>query len=150
MNPNSMQRDANRVPIQSDTALLISKQVAFSGAAGNGAVGSVPLFTVTGDVIATVYATCSEDLAGATATLEVGVSGLTAGLIAQTVATDIDAGEVWKDTAPALIESLPTPSIIANGADIIATVGTANITDGTLTFYCAYRPLSVGATIIPV
>lgn len=138
-----IRRDPNRMPIQGLLPFLEVKTVAFSGAAGNGAVGSVALFTVTGAVALYIVGVCSEDLAGATATLEVGVSGNTAALIAQTTATDIDVGESWVDNAPATVETLATsPKIIGGGQDIIATVATANITDGTIAFYCWYEPMS--------
>jgi len=51
------------------------------------------LFTVTGTVLAVVFGHCTTNLDGATATLEVGVASNTAAIIAQTTATDIDAGE---------------------------------------------------------
>lgn len=140
--------DGNGKVIGNNEAIKVSKSVAFSGAAGNGAVGSVALFTVTGEVLVTLFAVCSEDLAGATATIEAGVSGNTAALLAQTTATDIDNGEVWIDNAPATVEALPSPRILTNGTDIIATVGTANITDGTLKFYALWRPLSDDANLV--
>lgn len=149
LNP-PLQRDANWRTVQSNEAYLVKKSVALTGAAGNGAVGTVALFTVTGDVVLNVFATCSVDLVSAGGgTAEVGISGNTAGLIAQTTATTIDVNEVWLDASPATIEILPNaPQIIANGQDIIMTVGTGNVTAGSLDFYCLYRPLSTGASIV--
>lgn len=125
-----------------------SKRVAFTGAAGLGAIGSVSLFTVTGDVrIENIVAICKEDLAGATATIAVGIAGNTAGLIASTTATDIDNGENWVDSAPATIEASIVGRVIPAGADIIATIATANITDGTIDFYIEFTPLSTDGDI---
>lgn len=104
------------------------------------------LFTVTGIVEVSVIGHCTTLLDGATATLEVGVTGLTAGLIAQTTATDIDLNEFWVDTAPAIAEAWPTPKIIR--LSIIETVGTANITSGGMTYYCLWRPISSDGALV--
>lgn len=140
-------RDANGVPI-TEKGLIASKARAYTGAAGLGAQGAATLFTVTGTLIVSVFAVCSEDLAGATATIEVGIAGNTAGLIAQTTATDIDNNEVWVDTAPATIEAPVADRIIGAGQDIIETIGTADITDGTLTFYALWHPVSSDANLV--
>lgn len=107
------------------------------------------LFTVEGDVIVKLYGVCTTLLAGATATLEVGVTGNTAGLIALTTATDIDENEIWRSTVPALgieaVGNIPT-NIIVNGLDIIETVATADITSGNIYYVCLWRPLTEGAT----
>jgi hypothetical protein len=142
-------RDANGVPI-TWAGLIAKKTIAYTGAASAGAIGATTLFTVTGNVLARVIGVCSEDLAGASAIIEVGVAGNTGGLIAQTTATDIDNGEAWVDATPGLQEQLSaTPRIIAAGADIIETIATANITDGTITYYCLWTPLDVGASVVP-
>lgn len=147
---NSQDRDANYQVIGSNEAFKTVETVAFTGAAGLGAQGTVALFTVTGAVLVSLFGVCSEDLVGATATIEVGIAGNTAALLAQTVATDIDVDEVWVDTAPATVEALPTSKIISNGQDIIATVATAAITDGTIAFYALWRPLSDNANLVAV
>lgn len=137
----AFKRDANFVPIWTK-GITVTKTVAFDGSAGGGAQGTVALFTVTGDVVANVIGVCTEDLVSSGGTLEVGISGNTAALIAQTTASGIDAGEVWVDNAASTVETYPSDKILANGTDIIATVGTADITDGTITFYCNFTPLS--------
>lgn len=121
------------------------KEITLDGGTGSGAIGTVDLFTVTGTVIARVIAICSTDVAGATATLEVGVAGGTADLIAQTLGTDIDSGEIWHDASPDKpieLSSVGAENIIANGADIILTVGTANATGGVLKFFVIWKPVS--------
>lgn len=151
---SSMDRDANRQVITSNEAFRVSKAMTLAGGTVNdpgdfdGTGNPATLFTVTGTVLATVFATCGVALEGATATIEVGISGNTAALIAQTTATDIDANEVWIDNAPATVEALPGAKILTNGTDIIQTVGTANITAGTLTYYCLWRPLTDGANVV--
>ena len=145
--PDAIQRDANRVPIQGNDAFLVTKARTFTGAAGLGAQGVTTLFTVTGDVIVRVFATCSVDLAGTNATIELGIVGNTAAVIAQTVATTIDLGEVWYGTNPPTVGALPSGLILTNGTDIDEKIATADITAGALAYYCLFRPLSAGATI---
>lgn len=105
------------------------------------------LFKVTGDVLVRIFGVCTVDLVSAGGgTLEVGVAGNTAGLIAQTTATAIDAGELWSDASPTLgvdtLASILGPYIVANSNDIIETVGTADITAGQIYYICLWRPLS--------
>ncbi len=124
------------------------KVVAFSGAAGNGAIGTVALFTVTGAVAVCVVARCTEDLVGA-ATLEVGIAGNTAALVAQLAdATTLDTGEVYVDGTPATVEALPGFKVIGNGQDIILTVGSANVTDGTVEFDVLWKKLSSDGNLV--
>ena len=137
------------IPFASNKA---SKTVAFDGGAGSGAVGTVALFTVTDSVFVHVVAICTENLteAGATATVEVGIAGITAGLISQTNAVNIDNGEVWLDNSPAAMEVYSSigGAFIAGGANIILTVGAQNVDDGTLDFYCFWTPLETGSTVV--
>ena len=126
---------------------FFEKTITFTGAAGLGAVGTVAIATVTGRILIThggVF--CSTLLAGATATLELGTANNTAGLIAQTTATEIDADEWWQDATP---EVKISPAIIDQlvSANIIATVGTANITAGVLVFGFYWLPMSSNANV---
>jgi hypothetical protein len=121
------------------------KTIQFTGAANLGQVGNVPLFTITGNILVLrLVPRCTEDLAGATATLALGVTGETARFIAATTATDIDNGEFWFDASPAATgEALPAALVdqpIDN--DIVGTVATADITDGTLEINVFWLPLS--------
>jgi len=136
--PDAIQRDANRVPIQGREPFLVSKEVTYT-ALGDGAVGAKTLFTVTGDNMASVFAKCSVNLTGS-GSISVGISGNTAGFIALTTGTDIDADEWWIDTAPATLEAVPASLLVAG--NIIQTIATDTITAGVITFYCLYRPIS--------
>jgi hypothetical protein len=138
-------RDDNHVPIQDRDGLILSKSVTYV-AATTGATGASTLFTVTGPCIVKVIAVCSVDLASdGAATLEVGIAGSTAGLIAQTAYSGIDAGKFWIDTSSAIIESDFTGKMIA--LDIIQTIATETVKAGTITYYCYYRPMSPTSTI---
>jgi len=138
----------NGTPVQAGWRIA-TKTATFAGGTLNargdidGTGNPATLFTVTGTVMAVVFGHCTTNLDGATGTVEVGVTGNTAAIIAQTTATDIDAGEVWRDTGPALgVELLNDPQVIVGGADIIETCGTANVTAGVITYYCLWLPLS--------
>lgn len=147
--------DGNGRPFDSLEAfnVEICRPTAFLGGTANsrgdngGTSDPYTLFTVTGDVLVKLYGVCTTDLAGATATLEVGVTGNTAGLIAQTTATDIDNTDIWRHNTPAVgvesIGNIPT-NIIVNGLDIIETVGTADITSGNIYYVCLWRPITIG------
>lgn len=130
----------------------VLKSITFNGEAGRGLAGSpVPLFTVTGAVYVFVVGWCTSDLTiGDGATIAVGTANVTTGLIAQTTASTIDTGEIWFDATPAelKVSSSLGGGFIASGADIIATVGTDNITGGTLVFACFWTPLSTDGNIV--
>ena len=154
---SAMRRDANRVPIQDQDGIIVIKSMTFAGGTTNdpgdydGTGNPATLFTVTGDVIIKLFAVCKTNLAGASATLEVGVSGNTAKFIAQSTATDIDANEVWHDATPDSsieLETVASEWVVTNGQDIIQTVGTANITSGQVDYYCFWRPLSEDANVV--
>lgn len=146
----SLDRDANYQIIPSGLPFTARTTRTYTGASGLGAAGTTTLFTVTGAVAVRVIGACTEDLVGA-ATLEVGISGNTAGLIAQLAdATVLDAGESYIDATPATLEAVDFSSgfIISNGQDIIETIGTTNITDGTVLFTCHWRPLSTDGNVV--
>lgn len=133
------------------------KEMTFAGGTTNdpgdqsGTGNPATLFTVTGPVLIEVIGYCTTDLAGASATLEVGVAGNTAGITAQTTATDIDAGEIWHDASPDANFEASTilAQRILNDADIIQTVGTADITSGAITYIAYWYPLSPTANVVP-
>ena len=66
-----------------------------------GAQGTYTIFTVTGDVMVQVFGLCHVTLTSAGApTIELGIAGNTAALIAQTLGMNLDANETWQDNAP--------------------------------------------------
>lgn len=107
------------------------------------------LYTVTGVVAVKLFGVCTVNLAGASATLEVGTALSTAGLIAQTTATDIDANEIWHDATPdASVELLTVATTKIITQNIIETVGTADVTAGNIYYVCLWRPLTPGASVV--
>ena len=132
--------------------MLVRKTAAFTSGAGTGNIGTFALFTVTGAVKFDLIATCSETLVGA-ATLECGVTGTTAGIIAQIAdATDLLTGEIWADATPTLkldtVANSEVNFVIADGADIFLTIGAANLTDGTIDFNLIWWPLNATGSIV--
>lgn len=131
----------------SSTGLYVARtSVTFTGAANLGAVGPVPLFTVTGAVLVQYvigFGTLTLVSAGG-GTLALGVTGSTALFIAATTATSIATGTSWQTTTPnatglAVPAALKDITIVAN---IIGTVATGTITGGTVTIACYWRPIT--------
>lgn len=116
----------------------------------NDGAGTLALFTVTGDVIVKIIATCGTLVASAAAAnVEVGIPADTDGIISTTVATDIDAGEVWHDATPdSGLEALSTMReyIIANGADIGIKLS-GQVDSGVITFHCIWTGLNGGIVV---
>lgn len=141
------------IPTTSVTGWNIAR-ANYNFTADAGAQGALTLFTVSGDVVCSVIGVCNTALTGATATIEVGVSGNTAVLIAQATGTDLIANEIYHDASPTTtVEAVELfggakTFIITNGQDIIFTIGTADLTAGDVDFYCAWRPLSPDAYIV--
>lgn len=138
-------RDANFVPI-TGLGLIASKAITYIGAT-TGAIGATTLFTVTGVVGVRLLAVVSGvDITGA-GLIEAGVAGNTAALLAQTTGTTLDVGEIWTDTGPSTVEALPAIQIL-NGLNVIQTISGATLTAGTLTYYCAWFPISNDGDVV--
>ena len=118
-----------------------------------GAQGAFTIFTVTGDVMLRVFGVCQTLLnSGGAATIELGISGNTAILIAQTTATDLDQYETWQDAGPEanpgdVATAMAKNFAIANGADVILTVATADLTAGEVDFHAYWMPLSSNGNV---
>jgi len=146
----NLDRDASYGVVPGGLPFKAVKSRTYTGTSGLGAQGATTLFTVTGVVAVRVFGACSVDLVGA-GTLEVGIAGNTAGILAQIAdATTLDAGESYVDGTPATLEAIDFSSgiIIAAGQDIIETIGTADITAGALEYYCMWRPYSSNGSVV--
>jgi hypothetical protein len=108
------------------------------------------LFTVTGVVeviILGIIKTAVDSSGGLT--LEVGIAGNTAALIAQAGKAALLVNTVWVDATPGNPQALPASQVLANGADIIQTTGTANADlTGEIDYICLWKPLSAGANLV--
>lgn len=140
----AFQRDENFVPIQG-LGITATKAITYA-AATTGAVGATTLFTVTGTVALTVFAVASgTDLTGS-GTLEVGIAGNTASIIAQTAATAIDVGEFWYDGTPVAPGVMPAQRMVTS--NVIQTIASNTVTAGTLTYYCLWFPISTNGNVV--
>jgi hypothetical protein len=115
------------------------------------------LFTVTGVVeIDKIFAVVSETVvegAGADNTVSVGTSDDVDLMIGVTDGDALVANDIWANVAGtstvkhALVAN--AESFIVSSTDIdINVLGTNSITDGTLVFYCTWKPISAGATVV--
>jgi hypothetical protein len=158
----------NFVPNSSNNVLSwrVSKKVAsaYTGGTANshgdhdGTGDPYTLFKVDGDVvISDFFGICNVSVVSDsnTGTLEVGVTGNTAKLIAQTTAGSgtIAAGDVIVDAGSEAGVDVNANSgakhYIANGADIIETLATNNFTAGQIDWYCIWAPVEAGASVMP-
>lgn len=118
-----------------------------------GAQAAYTIFTVTGDVAVQVVGLCQVLMnSGGAATIELGIAGNTAALIAQTTATDLDQYETWQDATPeanpGAVDFTSRTFIVANGSDIIFTVGAADLTAGDVDFLCRWFPISTNGSVV--
>ena len=132
---------------QFGTGTLVSKQITLSLAA-------VPvteaLFTVTGEVEVIIIGYIDVAVtSGGALTLEVGIAGATAGLIAQTAVGALLIDLLWIDATPAVLVAKPSTKIIANGLDIAHVIAAVAATAGQITYYCWWRPLSPDGLVVP-
>lgn len=129
-------------PFTARVPKLFRKTITFDGEAGSGATGTVAIATVTGAVdIDRMCVRCTTSLTSSGGTLALGTSDNTGGLVEQTTASEIDAGDFWQDSTP---EAGVSPTITAQVVDgnLILTVGTADVTAGVLEFLIYWLPMS--------
>jgi len=148
-------KDANgNVIISTDFGLKTEKVMTFAGATTNdpgdydGTGNPATLFTVSGTVLMRILAICEDSLVGNSATIEVGTTLSTPGLIAQTTGTNIDVNEIWHDATPD--SSIEATTVLVQkivSDDVIQTVATANITAGTIRYTAIWFPLTEGASV---
>jgi len=136
---------------------VASKAVTYAGGTTNdpgdfdGTGNPQTLFNVSGQVLLAIIAVCSTSLTGASATLAVGKSGSTARYIPSQTATNITAGKTVDITGIVTAGTAPntTPNQVGFDTEaVIATVGTADVTAGVITYYAFWKPLSVGAQVV--
>ena len=131
----------------------VRKTITFTGAANLGAVGAVPLFTITGKVqVLAIVGFCTVDLteAAPTATLALGVTGSTSLFIGATTGTAIDANEFWASTTPTAA-GIALPAALQNiviSANIIGTVASQAVNAGAIEMTVWYRPISEDGALV--
>lgn len=140
----------------------VRKVVTFDGSTGNGEVGTVGIFTVTGTVLMKdLCIVCSSDLteAMATATLVLGTANNTTALRSALNAVDLNADTIWRNGPSVIVEIAPAhttdsgtlDSPVVTAASILLTVGGGagrHVNGGILTFDIWWRSVSDGATLV--
>ena len=140
--------------------IAIKRSSAFTGATTNahgditGTGNPYTLFTVTGDVlIKGIWGIVNVNLTGASGTVEVGVTGNTAALLAQETATELDDGGVFVSATQAVgvAPLAASGALIAlnDGLDIIETVATTDISAGQIDYYVIWAAAEPGASVVP-
>jgi len=111
------------------------------------------IFTVTGDVIIkAIWGIVNTTLVGA-ATIEVGTASNTAKLLAQVSnATTLADGDVWTDTGTeANVDIGGTSGALAfinDGADVIETLASDNVTAGQIDYYVIWAPAEENGSVV--
>jgi len=145
----AIDRDANRQVITSNEAFKLESTWTFA-AATTGAVGNHTLFTVTGNVLLSVFGVVDTTLDSAGApTIEVGVTGNTAVLIAQGTAKNYADGDIYVDATDTRVGAgaVPAMQIINDGLDVLLKITGATLTAGVVDWYCLWRPVSSDGNI---
>lgn len=104
------------------------------------------IFTVTGVVEIRIVGVCTTNVTNHGDSISVGDATTPQLFIANTVASSIDAGEIWVDSSPsAQTETIPTSILYANQTVILT--GSANVTAGVVDFYAFWMPVSSNAVV---
>lgn len=115
------------------------------GSAGNGAIGTVTLFTCGFVIIRDIFAVPEGNLTGATATVALGVTGATSAFNAATVATTLTTGTAWISgaaVASAAQSAAAQNYVIGGNCNIIVTIAVAAVTGGQMNFTVVYDTIS--------
>lgn len=146
----TQQRDGNRRTIASNEAIPLESTWTFA-ASTTGAIGSHTLFTVTSNVLLSVFGIIDTSLdSSGGPTIEIGVIGNTAILVAQGTAKNYADGDVYVDGTDTRVGAAVIPStfIINDGLDVLLKITGATLTAGVVDFYCLWRPLNSDSNII--
>ena len=119
----------------------------FADSSGNGAVGDVVIFTITGRVwVVGLTAFCTDGLSegGATATVQLGTPARDGLLIAVVNAVDIDTNEWWTDGTPVSeLDQMDADQVdVLLSANIVVKVTSQAVSGGTVVFDCWYIPVT--------
>jgi hypothetical protein len=144
---NLMPLDANGNPIyNSSFGLRTEKVITFIGGTPNatgdfdGTGDPFTIFTVTGIVVVKLIAKCLVDLVGAAALLPQ-VSN----------AEGIDVNELWHMTDGTVDKKIEPVTVLTDqiiSSNIIGSIGSTNITAGSLQFVCFWYPLSSDGNVV--
>lgn len=114
-----------------------------------GSDGKIPLFTVTGSILASLRGYCATTLTGATGTLVHGVTGTTNLMIPIFTGTNLTAGKSIDSSGiiPRGQQALKLP-IALHDESVFATAATATIDGGKIHYVLDYIALTKDATVV--
>lgn len=139
--------------------ILKHESSVFAGATGDrhgnngGANDPYTIFTVTGLVlIRSVFGVVGTSLTGA-GEVQVGTADNVLLYLANTEAVNLDANEVYAETADPVDKSdvLVTANrswYASNGEDIIETISSSNVETGQMDYYVIWTPAKAGANLV--
>lgn len=123
-----------------------SKTITFTGAADLGAIGNVPILTVTGEVLVLyIEAFSTTAFGGAGATMALGVTGSTSLFIGASTMTGWALEKFWFGVGSFQANGIAVPAAMKDiliTDNIVGTVAVANVTSGVGRFDVLWVPLS--------
>lgn len=145
-------KDANNVPYPGLLTQFEEKSVTFTGAAGAGAIGTIDLFQVTGKILLYWIGFVDTTLVSTTGTYSIGTDqgGTVSNIAAAQTATNLVAGDLaiaatHVARAAVLVTS---PHAVFGPCKIQATIATAAITAGKITFHPSWMPISADGNLV--
>ena len=125
----------------------------WDNSAGNGAVGTITVATVTGSVYIhrIIPMVTQTHTSGGAATMTLGTATVPTGMIGSTTATTLAANEFWATTGGGDVGYVNVSDTITSAIvseNIIITVGTSGLTAGTIIFDIVWEPVSAGASLV--
>ena len=145
-----LRQDLNNHIVNGSFPFMTKKTLTFDGVSP-GAVGTVPLFNVTGVIAFRLFGHIRTTGIGA-GNISVGTANNTTAILSAAAATALVAGDVWVfGSSPAEVGSLAgtgtaaTPFVAV--ADILAAITTNTITAGVIDFYIMWDAISANADV---
>lgn len=115
-------------------------------------VATHEILTITGTVRLRIVAEATGNGAGATATAELGIEGVTNAFIGTTTITDFVTGELWYDTSPTTFTDTLALAvldrIVSAGKDVGYEIKTAAATGGGIIFHVWWTPISSDGAVV--
>lgn len=144
-------RDANYVPIQGNNAFLTIAPIVFDQTT-TGAAGIHVLFTITGDVILSIFGMVKEALVdtGSGATISVGDADTTDSILPGSAIISSGGNNIYNSSGFQNVISQIDSDLADNSVNVIYDITGDDIISGTIIFYCTWRPLSQDGNVTVV
>lgn len=112
------------------------------------------ILTVTGTVRLRIVCECTEAITEASDTgmIQLGIAGTTNAFIGATTGSALAVNELWYDTTPTTkydtTSTVVLDKIVSGGVDVGYEIATTDFTNGEITFYCFWEPLSSTGAVV--